>query len=102
MSKQIVSVGRIVHYTSFGSAPQDGVQLYPSTCRAAIVTEVVDLNGGIIHLTVFNPEGMQLVKDCPFDYGMLELNGPRTVGRWHWPEKTVAPLAESGAEPKEL
>lgn len=101
MSKDIVSVGRIVHYTSLGSAPQDGVQQYPAKCRAAIVSEVVDLDSGSVHLTVFNPEGFQLAKDIVFDIEKLSLNGQATPGTWHWPERTSAPLV-SGAEKKEL
>jgi hypothetical protein len=101
MSKDIVSVGRTVHYTSLGSAPQDGVQQYPSKCRAAIVTEVVDLAAGVVHLTVFNPEGFQLATDIGFDVEGLALNGQSTPGTWHWPEKPVAPLV-GGAEAKEL
>lgn len=99
---QTASVGRDVHYTSLGSAPQDGQQQYPSECRAAKITKVVDLTAGIVHLTVFNPEGFQFVKDASFDQGLLDLNGSATPGTWHWPEKTAAPLVQSGAGPKEL
>lgn len=95
--KNIASVGRSVHYTSLGSAPQDGIQEYPSKCRAAVITEVVDLSAGTVHLTVFNPEGMQLPKDVPFDHGLLDLNGVPAPGTWHWPETASAPLAGSGA-----
>jgi hypothetical protein len=101
MSKDIASVGRAVHYTSLGSAPQDRVQQYPSKCRAATITEVVDLSAGIVHLTVMNPEGFQFAKDVAFDVEGLALNGQPTPGTWHWPEKPVAPLV-SGAVAKEL
>lgn len=101
MSKDIASVGRSVHYTSLGSAPQDGVQQYPPKCRAATITEVVDLSAGTVHLTVMNPEGFQFAKDVVFDVEGLSLNGSATPGTWHWPEKPVAPLV-SGAGPKEL
>lgn len=100
--KNIASVGQSVHYTSLGSAPQDGVQQYPSKCRAAIITEVVDLGAGIVHLTVMNPEGFQFVKGAVFDTELLALNGLAQAGTWHWPEKPVAPLVQSGAGPKEL
>lgn len=92
MSKDIVSVGRTVHYTSLGSAPQDGLQKYPPKCRAAIVTDVIDLSAGLVSLTVLNPEGFQLVAEAYFDADKLALNGSATPGTWHWPEKPVAPL----------
>lgn len=101
MSKDIISVGRIVHYTSLGSAPQDGVQQYPSQCRAAIVTAVTSVSQGIVSLTVFNPEGLQFAHGVPFDAEKLALNGSATPGSWHWPERATAPLV-SGAEAKEL
>lgn len=89
----IASVGRDVHYVSLGSAPQDGRQQYPSKCRAAKITEVVDLSTGTVHLTVFNPEGLQFVKGAVFDVDLLALNGVATPGAWHWPENVTAPLA---------
>lgn len=92
MSKDIVSVGRTVHYMSLGSAPQDGVQQYPSMCRAAIVTSVLDFPQGLVSLTVLNPEGFQFVAEAFFDADKLALNGSATPGTWHWPEKPVAPL----------
>jgi hypothetical protein len=95
--REPVSVGRTVHYTSLGSAPQDGVQQYPAKCRAAIVTEVIDLEQGCVHLTVLNPEGFQLAKDIPFDQGFLDLNGSATPSTWHWPERVTAPLVKSEA-----
>src|SRR5690606_40282767 len=80
VSKNIISVGRIVHYTSLGSAPQDGVQQYPSQCRAAIVTAVTSVGQGIVSLTVFNPEGLQFAHGVPFDAEKLALNGSATPG----------------------
>lgn len=100
MKREPVSIGRIVHYTSLGSAPQDGVQEFPSVCRAAIVTSVLDLNQGVVTLTVFNPTGDNKT-EAMFDVDYLELNGSATPGRWHWPERASAPLV-SGAEDKEL
>lgn len=98
MSKDIVSVGRTVHYTSLGSAPQDGLQKYAPECRAAIVTRVDDLSGGFVSLAVLNPEGMYFSQAVPFDYEGLALNGEPTPGSWHWPEKPVAPPLVGGAE----
>jgi hypothetical protein len=89
----IASVGRDVYYTSLGSAPQDGQQQYPAKSRSAKITEVVDLTAGVVHLIVFNPEGVQFAKYVACDQGLLELNGTATPGTWHWPTKTTAPLA---------
>jgi hypothetical protein len=97
MSKDIVSVGRVVHYTSLGSAPQDGLQKYAAECRAAIVTRIDDLSAGLVSLAVLNPEGMYFTQGVSFDHEKLTLNGNATPGCWHWPEKPVAPLA-GGAE----
>lgn len=102
MTREVISVGRVVHYTSLGSAPQDGVQQYPPKCRAAIVTEVLDVSTGEVHMTVLNPEGFQLAKSVLFDQDLLDLNGTATPGTWHLPERAVAPLAGNGAGPKEL
>lgn len=67
------SVGRIVHYTSPGSA--DGV--HPSACRAAIVTEVT---GDTVSLAVLNPTGVHFRQDVP------AAETPQ-VGAWHCPER---------------
>jgi hypothetical protein len=96
---QIASVGRIVHYTSLGSAPQDGVQKYAPECRAAIITRVDDLPQGLVSLAVLNPEGFFFTQGVAFDTEKLALNGSATPGTWHWPERTTAPLVESGAVP---
>lgn len=92
--KEPVSVGRIVHFTSLGSAPQDGVQAYPPLCRAAVVTEIVDLATGVVSLAVLNPEGLQFARNIGFDYELQSLNGTATPGTWHLPERTVAPLVK--------
>lgn len=70
----IPSIGRIVHYRSYGSPGGE----YVPECRAAVITGVGD-NG--VHLTVLNPEGMFFNKDVPYD----ELNN--SGGSWHWPER---------------
>lgn len=89
------SVGRTVHYVSYGS-PIDasGYQRYPSKCRAAIITDiysddnpypdpeiVVGVDGSEwIALAVLNPTGM-FFDDCCHD----ELT--KLGGTWHWPER---------------
>lgn len=74
------SVGRIVHYVARGSA--DGI--YPSVCRAALITEVgPDQNTGhegYVGVAVLNPTGLFFHDAC--DYG--ESKEP---GTWHWPER---------------
>ena len=77
------SVGRIVHYVSYGTPGGE----YTSQCRAAIVTEVPDdppagaqLDVG---MAVLNPTGMFFNRGVPY-------NDPGTNkgGTWHWPERT--------------
>ncbi len=79
------SVGRVVHYTSYGTPGGE----YRSVCRAAIVTEVGDPNGadadlGRVGLAVLNPEGMF------FNRGVLLSKAgddEHKGGTWHWPER---------------
>lgn len=78
------SVGRIVHYVSYGTPGGE----YPSTCRAAIVTEVDEYQPspegafvGHANLCVLNPEGMFFKK------GVLQNEAEHCGGTWHWPER---------------
>jgi len=98
------SVGRIVHYVSYGTPGGE----YPSACRAAIITEAD--TSDTVGLAVLNPTGVFFDRtvthyeggetpgspDCPnsethgnpFRYcacGWAEasLRG----GTWHWPER---------------
>jgi hypothetical protein len=74
------SVGRIVHYVSHGTPPKlDGSQAYPSTCRAAVVTEVAD--NDVVGLAVLNPEGMFFNRDVHHQ------EDDHAGGSWHWPER---------------
>jgi hypothetical protein len=78
---QTPSVGRIVHYVSYGTPGGE----YASECRAAIVTEV-DIQDadalGKVGLCVLNPTGQFFNRDVEHD----EANRPRG-GTWHWPER---------------
>lgn len=88
------SVGRIVHYVSYGTPGGE----HKSECRAAIVTAVQPGGGKIlpetISLAVLNPTGMFFNEDVPQD----ELPPPDKIvagertahrgGTWHWPERT--------------
>jgi hypothetical protein len=76
------SVGRIVHYRSFGTPGGE----YKPQCRAAVVTEVGDPDGamadlGLIGLAVLNPEGMFFNRKVRYD------DTCDVGGRWHWPER---------------
>ena len=92
------SVGRIVHYVSYGTPGGE----YTSQCRAAVVTEVGEVfvpegqgppAGTPVSLAVLNPEGMF------FNRGVMQdelppsdkiVAGERTEhrgGTWHWPER---------------
>lgn len=90
MSQPRPSVGRIVHYVSYGTPGGE----YPSVCRAAVITEVPeDLaaepydgcpNGTdgqwIAGLAVLNPEGFFFNRDA-------EYSEEQRGGTWHWPER---------------
>ena len=73
MPVQLPSVGRVVHYRSYGTP---GGEFAPE-CRAAVVTGVV--NDTTVHLAVLNPTGM-------FFNTNVEL-GETAGGTWHWPER---------------
>jgi hypothetical protein len=70
------SVGRIVHYVSYGTRYGE----YTSECRAAVVTEISnDLRVG---LAVLNPTGTFFNREVPY-VPSEEHEG----GTWHWPER---------------
>lgn len=74
------SVGRVVHYVSYGTPPRsDGSQAHTSECRAAVVTEVGD--NDIVGLAVLNPTGMF------FNRGVHHQEDEHAGGSWHWPER---------------
>lgn len=82
------SIGRRVHYVSFGTPGGE----YASECRAAVITAVdtlVEYRPGQpevlsdargIDLCVFNPSGVF------FDHGLLQDEQEHRPGTWHWPE----------------
>ncbi|WP_084518047.1 hypothetical protein [Microtetraspora niveoalba] len=110
MSHQKPSVGRIVHYVSYGTPGGE----YKSECRAAIVTEVLaDGSQGAennVGLAVLNPEGVYFNRAVPQDEGAETPGSPdcpnkaghgspfrycgcgwmeagHCGGTWHWPER---------------
>lgn len=98
------TVGRIVHYVSYGTPGGE----YSSQCRAAIITEVA---GNTVGLAVLNPEGMYFTRDIVHneaaeapgdpDCSQRDLHGTlrpycscgwiepgHQSGTWHWPERS--------------
>jgi hypothetical protein len=75
------SIGRIVHYVSYGTPGGE----YASQCRAAVVTDVLPGSGTIIpqavSLAVLNPTGMF------FNENVVQDEGSHRGGTWHWPER---------------
>lgn len=72
------SVGRIVHYRSFGTPSGE----YQPECRAAVIAGVPssdDLN--VLQLCVLNPTGLL------FCEATCDESDSRSGGTWHWPER---------------
>jgi hypothetical protein len=88
------SVGRVVHYVSYGTPGGE----YGQECRAAIVTEVSKEHSSShgelvpkVGLCVLNPTGLFLNQGVQYDGGEppAEVGGiiGRRGGTWHWPER---------------
>lgn len=84
MNEQKLSVGRIVHYVSYGTPGGE----YTSECRAAVVTAVDEYQPstgdhfiGHVDLCVLNPTGMF------FNRGVHHDEDEKRGGTWHWPER---------------
>ncbi len=86
------SVGRIVHYVSYGTPGGE----YGSECRAAVVTAVgltpdqmaaslqpteTGSYAQLLDLCVLNPEGMFFNRNVPQNEPL------KSGGTWHWPER---------------
>jgi hypothetical protein len=71
------SIGRIVHYVSYGTPKGEFV----STCRAAVVTAVGDPDVEEISLCAINPTGLFFHESC------LHEEDVKSGGTWHWPER---------------
>lgn len=97
------TVGRIVHYVSYGTPGGE----YTSQCRAAIVTAV---DADSVSLAVLNPTGMFFNGNIQYHDGAEQLGSPdcpnagthgspfrycscgwieasHAGGTWHWPER---------------
>lgn len=112
MAEQTPTVGRIVHYVSFGTPGGE----YTSQCRAAVVTEVCPdgdpEHDGCASLCVLNPTGQFFNEhvsfhgggetpgkpDCPNDHAAMPFRycpelgcgwqeASHKGGTWHWPER---------------
>lgn len=78
MTEQKPSVGRIVHYVSYGTPGGE----YGKECRAAIVTAVDNI--GYVDLCVLNPTGFFFNRGVHHHAGgEIGYKG----GTWHWPER---------------
>lgn len=84
-SDQKPSIGRIVHYVSYGTPGGE----YKSECRAAIVTEVTEHPDadGSVGLCVMNPTGLFLNRSVPHAEDKAAGADQHPGGTWHWPER---------------
>jgi hypothetical protein len=81
------SIGRIVHYVSFGAWGAASGQ----ECLAAIVTEVTgravkppdmtETDLWVAGLAVLGPDGLF------FRRGVVQMEDGHDTGTWHWPER---------------
>lgn len=80
MADQKPSIGRIVHYASYGTP---GGEFLPSN-RAAIVTELDpdSADGMGVGLCVLNPTGQYFNRNVAYDGS----ENPKS-GTWHWPPR---------------
>jgi hypothetical protein len=83
------SVGRIVHYVSYGAPGGE----YQSECRAAIITAVDEYQNpegdefiGHVDLCVLNPTGLFFNRGVHHRDADIE-TGSYRGGTWHWPER---------------
>lgn len=77
------SIGRIVHYVSYGTPGGE----YTSQCRAAVITASSSPEGGTDGITpvraslcVLNPTGLFFNEHVAYSEG-------HEGGTWHWPER---------------
>ena len=77
MTDQTPSVGRIVHYVSYGTPGGE----YTKECVAAIVTKVED--SSTVDLCAFYPTGLNFRAAV-----MLDEGDEPAGGSWHWLERT--------------
>lgn len=111
------SVARLVHYVSHGTPVQsDGTQVFPSACRAAVITGLdqtpEDNAPGEVYadLAVLNPTGMFFQQTVRLDPGQApdgQEVPPLCTGRkhrggtWHWPTHVPTPSETADQPPVE-
>ncbi|MER5836597.1 hypothetical protein ACIQYW_18930 [Rhodococcus erythropolis] len=76
MTEQLPTVGRNVHYQSYGTPKGE----YLPEPRAAIVTAVPDDYNGTLSLVIFNPTGQFFNPSVPF-------SPEPKPGHWNWPPR---------------
>lgn len=74
MSKQVPSLGRVVHYQAFGTPGGE----YKSVPRTALITIVNDADAGDVGLFIVNPTGF-------FFTTSVKYADPPQPGCWSWP-----------------
>ena len=83
------SIGRIVHYVSYGTPGGE----YGKECRAAIITEFQHDPRTSVGLCVLNPTGQFFNRAVPLhngnEDGLSHLCGALDYpgGTWHWPAR---------------
>jgi hypothetical protein len=73
------TVGRIVHYVSYGTPGGE----YTSLCRAALIAGLTN-NDDLCDIVVFNPTGL-FFNTCP--HREPTPGAAPQGGTWHWPER---------------
>lgn len=76
MEEQKPSIGRVVHYVSYGTPGGE----YKPEHRAAIITQV-NTNSFTVGLCILNPTGMF------FNVEVSQDEVTKNGGSWHWPER---------------
>lgn len=91
------TVGRIVHYVSYGTPGGE----YTSQCRAAVIAGVPegalpavdseyaeqwDSGALVVDLVVLNPGGIFFHR-CAYEHEDNGPDGKPLGGTWHWPER---------------
>lgn len=81
----IPSIGRVVHYVSFGTPKGE----FLPACRAAIVTEVDPSDPTRIGLCAINPTGIffRSLADGGCKLAETGVAYEAAGGSWHWPER---------------
>lgn len=82
------SIGRVVHYVSYGTPGGE----YSSECRAAVVAALDEAPEDApwlepVSLVVLNPGGLFFNSRCLHDEAKLDNGRIGAGGTWHWPER---------------